>query len=223
MQGDNRIEELRRRHCAWLSKISLADRPWLVLAAAPNPTLPEPKPASMALVCINNSVLTASQLGLGAPDMALRTQRKIWDPLLGLEIPNLMWLHRGSALKVWFKARFQSPVKIGNYIRMTAGEREIITDYMLGQSIAKMGDKGKLSMGVFGALYGLFCGAPQVVLSGVSLQNTGYSYTDQPMNRWHLEEDRFALEHLAANHPQLFTSEPELHELIGMPMYKTSV
>ncbi len=210
-----RIETLRMRHRAWLSRLGLLDRPWLIFGSAPNPTLPAGLAAQSARIDINNAGRTAAALGLGPADLTFRTQRKSWDEWPDLETRAMIWTHRGPKLLMHWDMRRNSNARVGTLKRWPRGEREMIVEYVAGASLTGTGKWEKATTGIAATCYGLFVGIPRIVLAGISLDSGGHSYDNLARERRQIDEDAFVLEHIR-HRPELFATEPALIEGAGL-------
>ncbi|MBP0614966.1 hypothetical protein [Jiella mangrovi] len=63
---------------------------------------------------------------------------------------------------------------------------------------------------------------PEIVIAGMSLDQTGHEYNDLNMERKHGPEDRDALRAVAALHPHVKTTEPSLSQATGLPLYRAA-
>ena len=214
------LERLRQRHRRWLGKHNLLDRPWFVLASAPNPTIPENIAERAAVVCINNAAATAARLGLPPPALTLRNRNKEWDSVAGVKLPLVLWMSDRNILRVYWVKLFVAKSRIGEIRTIGSRARRDIYTHMLGSDLSDVGHMHKPSAGMFAALYAAFVGVPEVILAGFSMGQDGYSYGSLPGIQIHREEDRFAMGIIAAQYPSVRTTESEVAEQTGIPLYK---
>ena len=207
------------KHRRWLGRLGLLDRPWFVLGAAPAPTIP-PDIELFVRVDVNNSGRTAQELGLGRADLTFRSKKKSWDEHRTLDTEALLWIHDRPT---WL-ARMMLARRPHRYVGSLRVMRRRIREHAVvsesGVTPAEIGELGKVTNGVCAACYGLALGAPEIVLSGISLTKAGHSYDDQGRKRRQIEEDRFVLEALVRR-GQVKTTEQDLHESVGLPMHET--
>ena len=214
------LDSLRRRHREWHHRAGLAGRPWLILGAAPVPTVdPERLPESIAFVHINNAGLTAHRLGLPAADLTYRAGRKPMTPLEGLSSRALLYVTAEPRPLARLKGRFGTPLEVATAEALSFADRDRIVNEVIGEDIRGVGVYGKPSSGVAAVAYALFCEVPYVVLAGVSVAADGWSYDATPSVRLQKEEDRFALAALAGRYPgRLATTEPGLAADTGLAL-----
>lgn len=212
------LESLRNKHQAWLRKLGLLDRPWLVFGSAPDPTLPADLLSRAARIDINNAGRTAAALGLGPADLTVRTEKKPWSEHPDLDTRALLWIHRGPTLLMRWEIHRKANAKIGVLRRWSRKEREAIVDAIAGEAVAGIGNWGKATTGIAATCYGLFVGVPQIVLCGISLNAAGHSYNDVNRARKQIDEDAFVLGRIRTR-PELFTSESSLAKATGLKLW----
>ena len=210
----DRIRESERR---WLRRHGLLDRPWFILASAPGPTVPPGITDRAALICINNAVATAARMGLPQADLTFRAGHKEWSSAAGCRMPLVLWL--SDDLLRFYRRKYGSGATVGRFRMMRHPVRGRITTHVLGNDLGAIGEKHKPSTGIFAVLYGLFLGVPEIVLSGVSVDQDGYSYGSLPGKQLHRGEDLFALKHISAAYPSVSTTEANLSRETGIPLY----
>ncbi|MDY8110698.1 hypothetical protein U0C82_16265 [Fulvimarina sp. 2208YS6-2-32] len=203
------IEAFRQRHRAWLDKLDLIDRPWLILGSAPDPTVPDDLRSTFARIDINNAGRTAAELGLGRADLTLRAKKKSWQEHSHVDTRALLWIHTAPEIALRLLLLNKPYDHIGKVARLKRREREAIVTHVSEASVEAIGDLGKVTNGVAAICYGLFIGVPKIVVAGLSLSKTGHSYDDLGRTRRQIDEDRFILERLK-DRPNLFTTEPDL-------------
>ncbi len=214
------LETIRDRHRRWLGQHRLLDRPWFVLGSAPDPTIPGDIAARAALVCINNAGATAAARGLPPASLTVRNRSKEWGSVAGCTLPLVLWMTDRNFLQVQWKKLSISRSQVGEIRTLRSAERQDIYTHMLGSDLADVGHMHKPSTGIFAALYGLFVGAPGIVLGGLSMDKDGYSYGPLPGVQLHREEDRFALRLMAEHYPSVRTTEEEVSDMTGVPLYR---
>lgn len=210
------IDDLRHRHTRWLERGGMLERPWLILGSAPDPTLPVPLDPRVAHVHINNAGLTAHARGLPPADLTYRAGRKPMTPLNGLSSRNMLWVTSQPRLPMRLRALYAIPLRVERAETLSFRDRDRIVEAVIGTEIRSVGVYGKPSSGVAAIAYALFCGVPEVIVAGISVELDGYSYEAPPEVRKQKEEDRFALAELAKRHPGIATSEPALAAATGL-------
>jgi len=91
--------------------------------------------------------------------------------------------------------------------------------YVLGNDLSHIGDKHKPSTGLYAVIYGVFVGAPEIVVSGISVVTEGYSHSAAPGVQLHRAEDLFALRHFAQTTSAVRTTEIEVAASTGLPLW----
>ena len=215
------LETIRDEHRAWLGKHGLLDRPWFVLGSAPEPTIPTDIADRAALVCINNAAATAARLGLPPPSLTFRNPAKEWNSVAGIKLPLVLWVSNKSPWGIFWAKLFFAKARVGEIRAMSKNDRTALFTHVLGTDLSGVGQLHKPSTGIFAALYGLFMGAPEIVLAGLSMERDGYSYGSLPGIQKHREEDRLALRILAERYPQVSTTERDVSEQTGVPLFSS--
>jgi hypothetical protein len=214
------LEEIRDEHRSWLRSHGLLDRPWFVLGSAPNPTIPPGITDRAALICINNVGIAASRLGLRPADLTFRNKGKEWKTLAGVKVPLVLWVCDRTPWQIlWKRFLIGLRTELGEIRVMARNDRKYVYEHMLGDPDGTS-EVGKPSTGIFAVLYGLFAGVPEIILGGMSMDKQGYSHEAKRYRMMHGAEDRFALETIAARYPQVSTTETEVSEATGVPLYR---
>lgn len=214
-------DALRERHRRWLSALGILDRPWLILGSAPRPTLPGDLVSRAARIDINNAGRTAAALGLGPADLTIRTHRKSWAEHPDLDTKALLWTHSWPTIVMRWQLSKQKRAKVGLLRRWTRTEREAIVDLVIGTQVTGVGSLGKATTGIAAACYGLFVGAPEIVLSGISVDAPGHSYDERGRPRLQVEEDLFVIERIRCE-PRLWTTETSFSAVTGVRLWSGS-
>jgi hypothetical protein len=211
------FDKVREDHRRWLAHHGLLDRPWFVLGSAPHPNIPHELLNDAALICINNSGITTSRLGMRPADLTFRNKSKEWKTIEGIKVPLLVWVCK--PWQVWWKRFLISrKTELGEIRVMRRKERKHIGEAILREP-NRVGEIGKPSTGIFAALYGLFVGIPEIVLGGFSMDKKGYAYQTERMRMLHRNDDQFALETIAKHYPNVSTTEHVVAEATGVPLY----
>ena len=199
----------------WLDTRGMLDRPWLVLGAAPSPTLPPAALAARARVDINNAGRTAEELGLGRANLTFRSKKKSWAEHARLDTDALVWIHTLPSWAARLDLLRRPHVHVGTVRTLTRVDREALVLQESGASLAEVGELGKVTNGVAALCFGLALGVPRIALAGISLTAAGHSYDDRGRTRRQVDEDTVVLRALAAR-PEVETTEPGLAELTGI-------
>ncbi|TCU14637.1 hypothetical protein [Rhizobium sullae] len=218
---EQRLLELKRRHTAWLDKLGIRHRPWLIFGSAPNPTIADEFIELCARVDVNNSGRTAEMLGFGRADLTIRKRRKSWLEHPRLNTRGLVWFHTAPTAIMRLQLLLKPHVRVGTLQKLTKDERNAIMNEIVGPIPEGIGKIGKATNGVAAICYGLFLGAPSIVVSGMSVTKMGHSYNEVGKTRKQIDEDIYALTKLSA-YPNLFTTEAELSEITGMTLIQNA-
>ncbi len=202
----------------WLKRRGLVNRPWLILGAAPKPTIPEPLPTNVAHVHVKYSGHSAVKNGMPPADLTLLLHKTTAKDVAGLEIRDVLRMRRRlSRLTRLYRrfgwAGFQESV-------ITHDERDQFILRVAGSLFASGGRDERPSNGVAMICYALAMGVPQIVVAGVSLEADGYDYDPTIRNRRHQAEDRAALREIARRGLPVETTEAGLAEITGLPLYR---
>jgi len=214
-------DDVREKHRAWLAKLGILDRPWLIFGAAPTPTLPAGIFETHARIDINNSGRAAQELGLGAADLTFRKRSKPWAEHQDLHTRGLIWYRNAPLLLIKLELALKRRAKVSHLMKMTRMERDTIVDIMAGTDMRSVGSRGKATNGIAAACYALYMGVPEVVLAGVSLSKNGHSYNTVGKKRLQTDEDRLVLSRIREA-PTLFTTEPDLAAEAGLKLWQDS-
>lgn len=214
------LQAFRDQHRAWLAKLGILDKPWLLFGSAPDPTLPPDILKNCARVDINNSGKMANMLGLPPADLTFRKKKKSWEEHPYVRTRGLLWLHTRPLWVMHLKLLLKPNVRYKTLMRATKADREAIVNLMSGGLPEAIGDVGKVTNGVACLCYALFMGVPSVTLSGFSLTKMGHSYNDKGSTRRQIEEDTYVLTQLR-DRGNIFTTEQDLAEHIGLPLVRS--
>ena len=201
--------------------------PWLILGSAPNPQLPSGQLNKMNLVCVNGSGWSAKQLGLLTPELTVMGGSILTKPsaeasreaIKSLKTRKLLLIEYevtlAEAREILIRLDYQyEELQVIRYKRR-AGIIKAATGKNLGYG---HNDKSKISNGLFAACFSLYQGAPEVILSGISLNSNGHNYSNTLQIRSHVVPDKEAIIAMYRRQLPIRTSEPELAELIGIDL-----
>ncbi len=220
--NDTNLSRLIERNRRFLSKRGLLSQPWLVFGAAPDPTIPEQPRNAFIRVDINNAGRTAQQMGLGRAGLTIRNQNKTWSEHPEIDTDCVLFLVKGRFVGFPRRFAFRKPYRhIGSCLGFAREDREAVIRKASGVLPGEVGEMGRVSNGIFATCYGLLLDVPNIVLAGISLSKTGHSYDQQGRRRYHVEEDRYILQHLIGT-GRVSTSEPDLANDTGLPLLKNS-
>jgi hypothetical protein len=215
------LDALRESNRRWLAPHGLLERPWFILASGPDPTIPPDITGRALLVCINNAPATAARMGLGSPRLTFRNPNKEWKSVAGCKLPLILWLSNKRGPEVIWLKLFTARGIAGDIRTMRKSTRDVLNRHFLGSALSNVGQMHKPSTALFAVFYGLFVGAPEIILGGVTLEKDGYSYTTAlPGIHKHRDEDFAAMQMLAEQYPAVSTSEAEVAAATGLRLFR---
>ncbi|WP_102961516.1 hypothetical protein [Mangrovicella endophytica] len=204
------------QHRRWLRARGLLARPWLILGAAPQPSLPADRPADLVHAYVKLAGRSAAKLGLPPADLTF-LPRKVSGPALdGLTLGNVLWMGRGLTFATKLR-RLVGHTRSAE-CDMTNGDRDRYILRTLGSLFAGEGNDARPSNGVALVCFAIAVGVPRIIVAGISLESDGYEYDPAARTRRHVPQDRAALREIAKRYPQVVTTEPGLHRLTGLPL-----
>lgn len=209
------VVELQR---AWLKRRGLLDRPWLILGAAPKPTIPDPLPTSVAHVHVKYSGHSAKRNGLPPADLTLLLHKTTAKDIEGLEIRDVLRMRRRLSRLTRLYRHF-GRAGFGESV-ITHDERDQFILRVAGSLFASGGRDERPSNGVAMICYAVAVGVPKIIVAGVSLEADGYEYDPSISNRRHQPEDLAALREIAKVTPQVVTTEAALGQTTGVSLYR---
>ena len=205
------------RYRDWLARRGHLDRPWLVLGAAPFPTLPQAALERRARVDVNNAGRTARDLGLGRADLTFRSKKKSWAEHPHLDTDALVWVHTLPSWAARLDLLRRPTDHVGSVRTLTRRDREALVLEQSGTSVAEVGELGKVTNGVAALCFGLALGVERIALAGISLTAAGHSYDNRERVRRQVDEDTVVLRALARR-AGVETTEPDLASLTGIAL-----
>lgn len=203
--------------------------PCLVLGSAPNPQLPRRSLDGIHLLCVNSSGWSAKQRGLPIPRLTVLGGFKLTKPdreidrqaLRGLRTQQLLLLtHLLKLTLAEAKEKLaQLDYQYVNMKTMNYARRARMIEAVTGEKLGR-GDNetSKISNGLFTACLALYEGAPEVILSGISLTSDELSYAQIKGRRRHILPDKEALIAMRDRQLPIKTSEPELAKITGIEL-----
>lgn len=212
--------EFTRRHRLWLDRGGLLHRPWFLMGSAPHPNLPESFPFSSAHIYIKYAGQAGKRLGLPEPDLLYVNENRFQDQTDGLNCHRILSLTPKDRRVILDRVRSRLPFFNPSIMRISGNERDWVFKTVLGDTFKGVGQCKHPSNGIALIAYALLLGVPRIVVAGMSLTEDGHSNPRRTKNhRLHKEEDRASFIHFARHFPAVMTSEPELSELTGIPLF----
>lgn len=215
-------------------------KPVLMLASAPDPTVPE-SVMGYDIVCVNSSGRTAHTLGLPVPRLTVFGGFKLSSQRNDEDLDVLRGLHTYSLLLVRHYPHYEKLTNTQARRRISnmgytyehfesislAGRAQVINavkqsreglfgvaQYMLlGQKRIE-----RPTNGIFAVCLALYLGAPEVVVAGMSLRRQGHSYSTAGRPRLQTDQDAQVLRALVALGLPVRTTEADLARDTGVPL-----
>jgi hypothetical protein len=214
------LAEFKRRHRRWLERGGLLGRPWLFFASAPNPTLPASLPPDTAHVYIKFAAIAGRACGMPEPDLIFVNDYNVEKQTHGLHCHRILSL-TGKNRKIAFDRIIHTlPFQQSRPMRLSERERDMICQEVLGSAFLGVGRMIRPSNGIALICYALLFDIPKIIVSGMSLTDEGHSNPNRKkFQRLHKEEDKASFSFFAKHFPAVVTSEPELAELTGLPLF----
>jgi hypothetical protein len=214
------LERLERRHKEWLRDGGLLDRPWFMLASAPEPTVPTSLPSDLAHIHIKYAGHTARKLGLPPADLTFLLEKTRPDQVAALTFRRILRMTPSDGAVTRNALRQRLPGASSVEMPISKKERDAILRAVIGDAAVGKGTEQRPSNGISMLCYALLLKVPKIILSGFSLSKDGHSYAENVRVRRHKEEDSAALEVVVAHFPSVCTTETELHNATGMPLFR---
>jgi hypothetical protein len=215
------LAEFKRRHRRWLERGDLLARPWLFFASAPDPTLPTALPPNTAHVYIKFAAIAGRARGMPEPDLIFVNDYNIEKQTQGLKCHRILSLTGKHRKIVLDRIVHALPFLRSRPMHLSEGERDLICQEVLGGTFLGVGRMIRPSNGIALICYALLFDIPKIIVSGMSLTDEGHSNpTRKKFQRLHKEEDKASFSFFAKHFPAVMTSEPELAELTGLPLFK---
>ncbi|MBO0664540.1 hypothetical protein LQ948_18500 [Jiella sp. MQZ9-1] len=201
----------------WLDAHRLGGHPWFILGSAPNPSMPETLPEDCIHAYVKFAGRGAKRHGFPDADVTLATS---WDEArwADLNISRVLRVRNKSSWKVFAKRLKVKPSD--NECDLLSHERD---DYVLKAMRSRfrgVGEHVRPSSALTMIAFAIVHQIPEIIITGISLDQTGHEYNDLNSQRKHAPEDRAALEAVAAFHPHVSTTESSLAAATGLPLYQ---
>lgn len=207
----------------------LCGRNVVVVGSAPFSARPADWNNDYRLITINASQI-AAQAWLTAPpditlmqfnqiegtnDNALEVRRVLNGQRTG-RLCMLHWRHDLQRLKdglTAFNYGYDALQLIGRYERIALMHR------VTGELNLELETHLKWSNGIVAAALALHSGAANVILTGINPKSSGHGYNALGLTRHHADMDMAALQSFAARKHPVFTADPEVAKLTGLPLW----
>ncbi len=197
---------------------------YLVLGSAPNPHLPREVDENLKLICVNASGWSAVKLRLPDPEITFIYEvMPTLSPRLQFHVDSIKNLKTKILLFIKFnptdKYIIESRVKLAerNYCYQQWGNIDTVLRNKIIREISHS-EVFDISTGVFAVCFALYYRASKVIIAGISFGSGGHNYTTILRPRDHIEGDTKVLKKLLELNCPVYTSEPELSELTGIPL-----
>lgn len=158
---------------------------------------------------------------LPQPDLLFVNDYNLRNQTSGLTCHRVLSLTAKRKKVILDRVRRLNPFASDSVKHITDAERDWVLDAVVGDAFRGKGTMPRPSNGIALISYALLFGVPQIIISGMSLTDEGHTNpTRKKHQRLHKEEDLASFVHFAENSPGVMTSEPELSELTGLPLYR---
>ncbi len=210
-------------------------RPCVVLGSSPNPRLARLR--DFDLVCVNSSGCVARDMGLPQPALTVlggfklvkASKEEDRQAMRGLRTAYLLLVRYERPLAETRQSlerldyEYDKLVTIGDrhrehLIRKVTTCKPISSYSALTIPPTRDQAPWNVSNGIFAVCFALANGAPEVILTGISLTLNGHYYSARDRRRKHRTQDRAALIALRERGWPVKTSEPDLSGLTGLPL-----
>ncbi|MCE7028117.1 hypothetical protein [Jiella avicenniae] len=208
-----------RANQRWLDIHGLARRPWFVLGSAPSPTMPQKLPEDTVFAYVKFAGRSAKKHGLPDGDITLATS---WDEARwsDLQLSLVLRVRNKSSWRVFFSRMASKPSD--RECDLLSHERDDYVLQAMGSRFREVGEHVRPSSALTMIAFALVHDIPEIIIAGISLDQTGHEYNDLNLQRKHGAEDRAALQAAASRHHHVSTTEPRLAAATGIPLYGTT-
>lgn len=209
------------------------DGPVLVVGSAPVSNLPEDFDDTFRVITINGSQVVTKALGIEVPHMTLMQGKPIdGTDEYAEDVRRVLKGQRTGALYVflWREGRKRLQEQLATFDYGYA-DLQIVNRYERIALVEKVSDiklfeldrNSKCSNGVIAVLFALYNGASAVIITGINPSSAGHSYNDANQTRLHVQTDRKVLTKLLEKGFPVYTTDPEVSESLGMPLWHGSM
>ncbi|WP_405030213.1 membrane-anchored protein [Mycoplana sp. BE70] len=205
------------------------DGPVVVVGSAPTSNRPAGFDERFRVITVNGSQMVTAKWGMEKPDITFMMFNQVrGDNTNALEVRRVLKGQRTGALYVllWreglhslreglqaFDYQYDDLRLIDRYQRMA------LLDRLCGLKSDELDREYKCSNGIYAALFALYNGARAVILTGISPQANGHVYNQENLPRFHKDMDQKALQALRDRRYPIFTADPDVAELSGIPLW----
>lgn len=205
-------------------------RPCVVLGSAPQPHVPS---GAFDVMCVNSSGYAARDLGLPEPAITVLAGFKLIYPnreedrqaLRGLRTKTLLLVDYLLPLSPAETAQLLADLDF-RYERLETVDfhgRARVIESATGLPLASdAAPELRVSNGIFATCHALQLGAPAVIVSGFSLTLNGHFYSQRGRPRRHIGPDTTALQALRERGWPLYTTETDIADATGIPLWTTA-
>ncbi|MBN8951232.1 MULTISPECIES: hypothetical protein [unclassified Rhizobium] len=204
--------------------------PVVVVGSAPVSNRPEGFDGTYRVITINGSQVVPKSWGRETPDVTLVQFNQIEGTNTNaVEVRRVLNGERTKMLYVllWRKEfqRLKDGLRAFNYDYdkleiVDRYRRMALLDRIGGLNCTEMGADDKCSNGINAILFALYNGATAVIITGINPASGGHVYNRENLARLHVQKDREVLERLVERGYPVFTADPAVSELVGLPLWK---
>ena len=205
------------------------DGPVLIVGSAPVSHMPTDFDETFRVITINGSQAVTKKWGIACPDITLMQQNQIEGTTTNaVYVRRMLDCQRTGALYVllWHKGRrsLERKIKAFNYQYeslqiVNRYQRIALIEKVSGCKLFEQDKNYKCSNGVIAILFALYNGATAVVITGINPNSSGHIYNDVNLSRFHVQTDKEVLITLLERGFPLYTTDPEVSESLGMPLW----
>jgi hypothetical protein len=205
--------------------------PVLVVGSAPISNKPADFDASFRVITINGSQATTAAWGVSAPDVTLVQFNQIEGTTTNaVHVRRVLAGQKTGRLYVllWRKEQRQRLIDGLKAFDYQYAELEIVDKYermalldqVVGLKSCELDADSKCSNGVNAVLFALHNGATAVIMTGINPASGGHSYNQENLARQHVQMDKQVLQTLLHQGYPLYTTDPAVSDLVGIPLWK---
>lgn len=204
--------------------------PVVVVGSAPLSHKPVGFDETYRIISVNASQVVIDDWGIAAPDVTLMgyneirgmatsavEARRVLNGRRTSSLYVLAWRHGLERLKTDLKAFNYSCPDLHTVDRY---ERIALMHKVSGTLNLELNAETKCSNGLIAVLFALHNGATAVIITGINPHSAGHAYNGINLVRKHVQTDSEMLKRLVALGCPVYTSDPEVSENVGLPIWQ---
>lgn len=233
------FKELKTLAFRFLSYLLTQPKPWkndsfsgrhvVVVGSAPVSSKPVDFDRSYLVMSVNASQVVAKDWGCQRPDISLMMFNQIEGTNTNAQAVRRVLAGESTAklyVLTWSHglARLEKGLRNFNYrydqLEVISRNRRVaLVKAMTGKLNFEIVNEEKYSNGVIGVMLALNSGATRVIIAGINPASTGHIYNAENLRRNHSGPDLEALRHMQQKGLPVYTSDPEVAEATGLPLW----